>query len=231
MKNLSLALNGVLALAVAVLYYLHFSSSPKPSAQQTAVKEEAPAIAVADTLSADREDQAEGGDEEQPTKKPAMPAIPGLNVAYINLDELTKKYEFYQKSIKSLEAQLKSKEKEYKDREKKFYEDVQKYQQMAASLTDNHKQSKEADLMQEEQELMKLREKLQGDLANQEMQFQQDFLKNLDDYLGNLGRSKKYSYIFTYTKGGPASLVYATDSLDITTEVVNGLNAKYRGGK
>lgn len=211
MKNISLALNGVLVVAVAVLYYLHFSSPATP--KQASV-------------------QAENNVTVDTVAPVALPDVkPALTVAYVNLDSLTEKYEFYQKSIKSLEYQLKSKQNALKDREKKFMEDVQKYQQMAASMTDNHRKTKEESLMKEEEDIMKLREKLQGDLANQEIKFQKDFLKNLDDYFKNLGREKNYSYIFTYSKGGPASIVFAKDSLEITREVVEGLNKQYKNKK
>ncbi|MFN6945436.1 MAG: OmpH family outer membrane protein [Cytophagaceae bacterium] len=208
MKNISIALNGVLIVAVAVLYFLHFNQKPAQNIAALVVQEDTTNTPV------------------------ALPEVnPLLKVAYVNLDSLTQKYEFYQKSIKNLEGQLKNKQNQFKAREAKFYEDIQKYQQMAPSLTEGHRKTKEEALMNEEQELLKLREKLQGDLANQEIKFQKDFLKNLDDYLQDLSKEKKYSYIFTYSKGGPATIVYASDSLEITKEVVDGLNKEYRKKK
>lgn len=85
--------------------------------------------------------------------------------------------------------------------------------------------------MEDEQKLYALRDKLREDFAGKDEDFNKEFLKKIDAYLKGLSKEKKYSYIFTYVKGGPATIVYANDSLNITKEVVQGLNREYRKKK
>jgi outer membrane protein len=204
-KNLSLALNAVLIVAVAILYYLHFSAPQSTSPAVQAI--EIQADSVSETL--------------------ALPDIkPTLNVAYINYDSLLANYDFYKTGIKNLENQFKKKQNELLSKQKKLEDDFIKYQQMAPTLTEGHRATKEQQLMSDEQELMKLKDKLEVELSNQQVKFSKDLMAKLDDHLKVLSKEKNYSYIFTYTKGGPSMMVFGNDSLEITKEVIKGLNKK-----
>ena len=49
------------------------------------------------------------------------------------------------------------------------------------------------------------------------------------EYLKEYNSDNKFSYIFSYSFGG--GLLYASDALDITTEVMEGINKKYQTEK
>ena len=85
--------------------------------------------------------------------------------------------------------------------------------------------------MEEEKKLIELKDRLEKDLADKQDNFSKEFLMKIDNYLKSLGKEKNYSYVFTYTKGGPSSIVYAKDSLDITKQVVKSLNELYKKKK
>jgi outer membrane protein len=207
-KNLSLALNVVLIIAVGVLYYLHFSScSVKPAEVQ--------------------EDTSSTGISEM------LPEIRTFNgaIAYINYDSLTEKYEFFKQGVRDLESAYKRKEQEFNNKQQVYQEEVERYQQLAPSLTMDARETRERQLMAKQEELIRLGEKLRDDLKNKEDAFNKEFLKSIDDFLSELNKEKKYSYIFTYSKGGPAHIVFANDSLEITNEVIAGLNKAYKNKK
>ena len=106
MKNISLILNGVLAVAVAVLYYLHFSTCGVPSTSK-----------VADSLSV-----VEGANLSADSALSLMPdSLPaGGTIAFVDFDDLTKRYKFYSDGVKMLEVDFKKKQEELVSMQKKF---------------------------------------------------------------------------------------------------------------
>ncbi len=208
MKNLSLILNFVLLIAVGILFYLHFS---KPG-QTSSVEKNDSLVTVTEVELPDISTSSGG-------------------IAYINYDSLTEKYEFFKKGAKDLENTVKRKEQEFAMRQQKYQEAVEKYQQLAPAMTDDQRAKTEGQLMEEQQRLVLLSEKLREELGSKQEQFNKQFLQSLDDYLKELSKKQNYAYVFTYTKGGPAHIVYANDSLEITNEVISGLNNSYKNKK
>src|SRR5690554_4830226 len=98
MKNLSLALNGVLLVAVAVLYYLHFGSSGQ---------------------------YGSGGSDHVgsgfgPGEKPL--------IAFINADSVLKHYKYLEVKRKELEEKTKKMEQEYRTRTEGLQNEINNYQ-------------------------------------------------------------------------------------------------------
>jgi outer membrane protein len=207
-KHLSLILNFVLLIAVAVLYYLHFSSTGSQAA-----------VATNDTT-----------EVTAPVELPEIRTAGGA-IAYINYDSLTEKYEFFKQGLNSLESTFKRKEDEFAKKQNDYREAVERYQQLAPTMTPDAAAAREQQLLAQQQSLVELGEKLSDDLKIQQEKFNKQFLKSIDDYLKELSKQKNYSYVFTYSKGGPASIVFANDSLEITKEVISGLNKAYKNKK
>lgn len=215
-KNLSLIFNAVLFVAVGVLYYLHFSSKTpvsEPATEQVAEQKEEE-LKIDTTAMAD-------------LSQIASKEMDG-KIAYVNLEEFFEKYEFYKQGIRSIERSIENKRKQLMDKQKVLEEDFQKYQQAAPTLSETYRKTKEQQLMEQEQELFKLRDQLQEEQQTEFTRFNENLLKKVDDYLKNLSKEKNFNFVFTYSKGNPATIVFARDSLDITKLVVEGLNKEYR---
>lgn len=213
MKNLSLVLNVVLLVAVAVLFYLHFSGKDSDS-NKTSV-------------------EAISKDTSEAAAPVALPEIRNVNgpIAYINLDSLQEKYEFYKKGQRDLETAYNRKANEFKAKEKELQDEYVAYQQLAPQLDEKTREIRETNIMKKQQDLVQLQKTLTDDLTASEERFNKEYLKKIDDYLRRLSKDKNYSYVFTYSKGGPAHIVFANDSLEITRQVIQGLNQDYRKGK
>ncbi len=216
MKNLSLILNGVLAVAVAVLYYLHFSTC-SPNAVISGSHGDSLALVAAENASADS----------------SLNMMPDSlrragTTAFINFDELTKRYKFYSDGVKALEIDFKSKQADLVAMQKKFEEDVTRYQQLAPSMTDEVRATREKQLGENEKKLYDFRDNLEGSFAAKEQDFNKAFLKKIDGYFQNLSKEKNFDYIFVYSKGGPSYIVYANEELNITNVTVSGLNSQYK---
>ncbi|ABG60701.1 OmpH family outer membrane protein [Cytophaga hutchinsonii] len=209
-QRISLIINGILAVAVIGLYVLHFKGS-KTEAETTTSKSDTTNIEAA-------------------VKLDSLPDLGSSNgaIAFIDFEELTGKYQFYKDGVANLENDFKKKEAELMKKQQTLEENFARYQQLAASLTPEVREKREKDLMEEEQRLLQLRDRLGKDLTDKEANFNKEFLKKIDSYLKALSQEKNYSYVFTYVKGGPATIVYAKDTLNISTQVINALNDQYK---
>jgi outer membrane protein len=215
-KNLSLILNGILVVAVAVLYYLHFSCSSACSTLQTV---------GADSLNQAISEESLG-DSAMAYIPDSLP--PAGNVAFLNFDVLTEKYQFYKDGVKALESDFRIKQNELVARQKKLQEDFERYQQLAPSMNEETRAAKEQQLAADEKKLYEFRDALEGSFSGKEAEFNKAFLTKLDGYFSKLGKEKNYDYVFVYSKGGPSYIVYANDKLNITNYTLQGLNSQYK---
>ncbi len=209
MKNLSLILNAVLFLLVGILFYLHFQSN------KTATVAEAPMIFEKDS-----------------TSNTPVPQFHNLGassgkIVFIDYDSLVQNYDFFKKIQKDLEFKLKNSESELISKQKKLEEEYQTYIQGQAMMTEQHRATKEAQLQKQNAEILALRDEKGRQFANQEQELNEKLLNKLYGYFQKMAKKNNFSYIFTYKRGVPG-VVYGSDSLDITKQVVEGLNAEYK---
>lgn len=194
MKNLSLIMNGVLAVAVIVLYVLHFNGK---SAGQTTAEEEAASASM---------------------------GLP--NIAYVNSDTLLEHYDFFKDKRVELEEKQKKLESEFQNRARGLENEIANFQQTANNMTMAQAKAVEEDLMRKRQNLMQYQQTLAGQLQQSEAEVSEALYDNLARYLQEYGKEKDFKLVLTYTKG--SGVLYASDSLDITQQVIAGLNEKYK---
>lgn len=211
MKNLNLILTGVLAIAVGILYYLHFACTPCSTNVEVVGDSLTTSIAADSALSM------------MPDTLPTAGTI-----AFVDFDELTKRYKFYSDGVKALEADFKRKQDDLVARQKKFEEDVMRYQQLAPNMGEEARAAREKQLAESEKSLYDFRDNLEGSFASKEQDFNKAFLTKIDGYFKNLSKEKNFDYIFVYSKGGPSYIVFANEKLNITNVTVAGLNSQYK---
>lgn len=209
MKNLSLILNALLFVLVGILFYLHFKGTNASHAVAT-----------------------EMSFEKDSTSNVPIPQFYNLGassgkVVFIDYDSLVQNYDFFKKIQKDLEIKLKNSEMELISKQQKLEEDYKAYMQGQAMMTDQHKATKEAQLQQQNNEILQLREVKGKQFASQEQELNEKLLNKLYGYFQKMAKQNNFAYILTYKRGVPG-VVYGNDSLDITKQVVAGLNAEYR---
>lgn len=193
MKNLSLILNGVLAVAVIYLYVLHFNGEARPSAEESS-----------STV-----------DFSGPIPK----------IAYVNSDSLLANYDYFKDKQAELEKKATQLQSEYENRAKGLQTEISTFQRTAGQMTINQAKAAEEDLRQKQQNLMQYQQNLSNQLLQEESKVNEELYQNVSQYLKELGESKDFKVVLTYTKG--SGVLYADDSLDITQQVVADLNERY----
>jgi outer membrane protein len=210
-KNLSLLLNVVLVIAVAILFYLQFSS-PK-------------------AVTADSGNGGTPGDTSSTAGATAGRAKKESRNYFVNMDTLNEQYKLLQDVGRELRAKKNALESQYQANVQKYQEDLMVYQQ---KLQENKITADEA--QRTEDNLRKLGEKIQGAERNLEYLMEEldkknmDARKELDEFLDEYKKGKNIDYIFGYSSV-IQTIVYGNDSLDITREVLKGLNERYEQKK
>lgn len=203
MKYASFILNIVLLVAVAVLYYLHFSQAtsatePTKIVQPRSVNGSMPSAAI-------------------------MPSI-----FFVNSDTLLELYQFYNQKKGDLEAKGRKLEKEISGRTQTLQYDMQTAQEkaQAGGMTEQQMQEVGMRLRQKEEQLYAYKDEQLQKLSEEERKITSQLNDNISSYLKEYSKEIGADYVFGYTRGG--GLLFASDSLDITKSVVQGLNERYQ---
>lgn len=212
-NNLSVALNIILAIAVAILYYLHFSSRTTCSGLE-------PAASVNDSSAA---------------SKPYVllpKEIKASKIVFVNTDVINEKFDY----VKDLTAVAKANQQAFESAYKKKATDLQtryqEFQQKASQglLSDNQTRDAQEELAKGKQELDRLEGK-QQQLMDQLQRDNEKVLNTVMDYIKEYNKSSQYNYVLSYSRSAMSPVMDANDSLDITAEIVEGLNAQYKNKK
>ncbi len=196
MKNLSFILNIVLLIAVAVLYYLHFSDSK--STEQAI----SPALQVAKDL----------------------PSVPG-GIVFVNSDSLLDNYAYFKKKKSELESKQERIKNELESESTNLQKDAAEYQEKAPGMTDLQRQQTEEQLMARQQKLMDKKDMLLGQLDEEKNKSSEELYTRVASFIRSMNVNNKYNFVLGYSKGG--GILFANDSLDITHQVIQGLNQEY----
>ena len=151
-------------------------------------------------------------------------------IVYVNSDSLLSKYEYF-KSIRSkFEEKSKKAQADLTAKGTAFQREVAQYQQQANGMSADQRAVTEERLARKQQELAAYNQNASNALANEEAAENEKLYEKVSEFLKKFAKEKGYKMVLTYSKGNSAVL-FADESLDVTKEVVEGLNKAYKDGK
>lgn len=218
MKNsLQLAINAVLAVAVAVLFYLHFANKPAAATKKAAAT--TTTAAPTDSALTDAPDAV----EEAPID---VAAVADTNkIAYVESGKLLDGYQGMKDARRNFETKARRWEAQNKTLVQGFQAAVQQYQQKAESMTQEQRAATEQQLQGRQMQVAQEQEKLQRQAQEEEAKMTQQVLDRANKQIEKYGKAHGYRLILS------GSLAYGRKDLDITTPVLKYLNDEYRAGK
>ena len=175
-------------------------------------------------------------------KAPVFTGEGGLKVAYINTDSLNANYQYIKDLTKSLNDFKQAKENSLKQQMEKLQSDgkvlqadYQNYLQTGSTMTLTQQQSKEAELKKREAEINKRAEqlaKLEQDYTSQIIEKQSvENNKMLDAVYAFIreynAANQQFNLILAKTGSELPFILYGDEAMDITDEIVKGLNEEY----
>jgi len=202
MKNLSLGLNVVLVVAVAILYYMQFSE---------------PTITNEETISEPETAIVEAPEEVEKIES---------NIGYLNVDSLQENYKLYAELINKLKGREKKYEKELSTKSAAFEKKVMEFQKKAPTMTQFEGQTRQKELADEEQQLYKMRDDFALKFQNEEAKLNDEFQKNVKDFIKEFNKTSNYNLIIGASRVGNLVLDY-NEGINITNDIVKGLNEQY----
>ena len=188
MKNISLALNAVLLVAVGVLYYFQFSGSKSGS----------------------------------PSESMGAPS----KIAFINSDTVLKYYEFTKVNVGKLEEKGKRIEQDLKNRAISLQGEIENYQRTRNSLTIGQAQAIEEDLGKKQQNFQMYQQSAAQQMDEDQNKMSLELYQKVTQFLDKYGKEKGLQFVLKFNPS--SDLLFASDSLDISKSVIEGLNASYK---
>ena len=153
-----------------------------------------------------------------------MPAAE-MNVAFVYTDSVINKYDYFKKMSEEITSKGKRFDGDLQSRAKGFEQEVATFQQTGGNMTPNQARAKQDELMQKEQNLMTYRNNLMQELSADEAKLMNEVYEKVQTYIKEYAKEKDIDIILSYTRGG--AMWYATEAIDVTASVVDGLNKSY----
>ena len=198
-KNLSLFINIVLLAAVGYLYYYHFSGKKTHTLSSA---DDNPKILSNNNYT-------------------------GSPIAYVELDSLNENITYIKQKRKELEIEQKSIESEWENAYKGLEAQKNNFLKKGASITQEEAQQFQGQLMAQQQQIDGRKQLLSQKLGEKNFSFMDDIQKRLKEFLTAYNKDKKYMYILT-SGTGLDYMVYKDSSLNITNDVIKGMNEKMK---
>lgn len=150
-------------------------------------------------------------------------------IAFVKIDTVLNNYDMFYDMRSTLEEKQKASEAELSSKTRAYERGLQDFQNKVQKglVTRSTAQQMEQELMQEQQAILQLRDQLTYELAEEEQVMNRKLINEITEFLEEYNKDKNYKYIFSDQLYGD-NILYASDSLDITDVVLEGLNKRYQ---
>jgi outer membrane protein len=201
MKYFNTIALSVLSIAVIILYILHFSSCEKTSYGTASPKCAPKTGSLSDSFP----------------------------IAYVNVDTLLMEYLF----AKEVNEELLKKQEKFRNeisrRQLQLQQDAVTFQKKYESggfLTKESFEQEQTRLMKKEQELQDMDRRMTQELYTEQQKMNSQLRDTISTFFRYYNQDRHYKMIFSDT--GNDNIFYAEDYLNITNEVIEQLNARYK---
>ncbi|MCR9063063.1 MAG: OmpH family outer membrane protein [Cytophagales bacterium] len=148
-------------------------------------------------------------------------------IVYVNTDTLLNNYELYKDVVSEFQNRQFALENELKKKSESFQNEVALFQRriQAGGMTQQQAETTQQQLQKKEQDILMYRDNAANGLAQDQAQRTDEILTKIQEYLEEYNKDDRYDMVIGYSKGG--GVLYAKNNLEITQEVLEGLNKKY----
>jgi outer membrane protein len=151
------------------------------------------------------------------------------DIAYIRLDSIIQKYDYYHDLKRDFEQKAKKKEDEFRSKMNALQTDAKTFQEQYNKmlLTNSEAEEQRQRLEQRDNDLREVEyPKMMSELREEETVMSRKVLDAIQVYVEKYNVEKKYSLILN-----AATVMVGTPSMDITSEILSGLNREYIANK
>ena len=150
------------------------------------------------------------------------------SVAVVDIDTLADKCNYCKDGQKALEAKKNALTKQFNAKTKSLQNAVINFQKKAQAgqfTSQQEAQKQQAALQKQQQDLQVFQERIERDLAKAQQEYQDKLRKDLNTFLKEYNKDGRFKVIIS--KSGD-NVLYTDPSVDITNDVIEGLNKSYK---
>lgn len=151
----------------------------------------------------------------------------GLKVAYIDTDSLIAKYQYAIDLEKQLAEYTEQQRRYGQQQVEQFQKDYNNYLQNGSSMTLTQQQAKEAELKQRAEKMQTLEQELMAKIAEKQSAETAKIMNAIYAFVREYNAANQ-QFDIIYTK---QATLYINPAMDITDEIVEGLNEEYKNLK
>lgn len=149
----------------------------------------------------------------------------GSQVGYLDLDSLQNNYEYYKKIKVDVEKKQQASENEISAMQKRYQSRALQLQQRGPSMNQQEQEAAMKEIGQMQQDLQNKKQLSDNKLYEYNSKMKEDILHRIQEFLKEYNKDGKFSYIFSYE---PGFMFYKDSTLNITADVIDGLNEAYK---
>jgi outer membrane protein len=151
----------------------------------------------------------------------------GNGIYFVQIDSVIGKYNMAKDLLGELESKFNSSDATLKTKQESYQKELNDYQYKAQRglLTRSEMQTKEQQLYGKQQELVQLQQELTNEINEKQAVMNRQVINAIMEYMKTNSSSFHYKYVLGTSFGG--NILYANDSLDITQNIIEGLNENY----
>jgi outer membrane protein len=161
----------------------------------------------------------------------AASSVPAGAIAYVNIDSIVVKFDMFMDRRNELLGKQKTAEAELNSKGTQYERGARDYQDKVSKglVTRATAAQMEQSLLQQQQELVNLRDQLQSNLMEEEQVMNRQVIDYITTFLEKNKSEYNYQYIFGKSFG--SVVLYSDSTLDITQKVLEALNKQYQTEK
>jgi outer membrane protein len=144
----------------------------------------------------------------------------------VELDSLNEKISFIKEKRKELESEQRAIETEWENGYRGLDNQKNTFLRKGDAITQQMAEEFQNDLIQQQQSIDQKKQGLTQKLSEKSYKFMESIQKDLKDFLIDYNKTKNYQYILTTSTGD--YMVFKDSTLNITADVVNGMNEKIK---
>jgi outer membrane protein len=149
-----------------------------------------------------------------------------LSIAFINSDSVLKHYEYFKTTSVGLEKKAKTMEQDFQNRYADLQNQAQAYERNVSNMTYGQVQSAKENLAQKENNLRIFQQSIEQNVMNEQAKLNKDLYDRVTNFLKTYSKEKGLQFVFKYDPS--SDVMYGGEALDITKQVIDGLNAAYK---
>ncbi|HEY8937251.1 MAG TPA: OmpH family outer membrane protein [Cyclobacteriaceae bacterium] len=156
-------------------------------------------------------------------------AVGDLTVAYFNSDSVLKHYDYLEVNRKTLEEKSQKLEAELRNRAQGLQNEIANYQRNVNNLTFTQQKALEEDLGKKQQNLQLYEQSLNQQMNDEQAKLSKALYDRITAFLKGYGAEKGLQVVLKYD--ATSDVFYGNPGLDITNDVITGLNDAYKNEK